>query len=170
MRDWYILGGFVLLLLVGVWGYHFLKERREEELKRLSYKVYLFEKGSLPKEQALEELRGTPFFPYVLALSGDHRQVPELLKDKDFKKFYTERVLADEYERENFSEVVRKAEDFRKEDFNFPSVKSLEAFSYEKLGKGDKALGIWSMLAQEFPGTYFGNLATLKLSLLKGER
>jgi len=168
MRDFYILLAVIFFIVSGVWLYNYLKERKVERLKSLSYKVYLFEKGKISEKEILKETKGTPFYPYVLAELRKYEKAYESIEDKDFKNFFKERVLSDNYLKGEYKKVLEKAKDFSEEDFNFPSFKSLEAFSYQKLGKKEKALSVWNSIKEKYPATYFSNLAEIEIFLLKG--
>ncbi|GAB6066489.1 hypothetical protein JCM9492_15840 [Aquifex pyrophilus] len=168
MRDFYILLGAIFVLVSSVWLYNYLKERKIEELKKLSYKVYLFEKGKISEKEILKEVKGTPFYPYILAKLGRYEEAYKSIEDKDFKKFFKERTLVDKYLSGKYEEVLKEEEHFTEKDFNYPSFKSLEAFSYQKLGKNEKAISIWSGIKEKYPSTYFSNLAEIELFLLKG--
>jgi hypothetical protein len=170
MRDFYIFLGIIFAIVGGVWLYNFAKEQKINQLKEISYKVYLFEKGKISKEEILKATKETPFYPYVLAKLKEFEKVPETLEDKNLKKFYRERLLSSYYLKGKYKDIVENSEKFKKEDFNYPSVKSLEAFSLEKLEKKTKAIAIWSSLKENYPNTYFGNLAGIKLYLLREEK
>ncbi|NPB08058.1 MAG: hypothetical protein GXN96_03920 [Aquificae bacterium] len=165
MREFYLLLFFVLFLVGGVWLYNFLKERREEELKALSYKVYLYEKGELSEEEALRELKGTPFYPYVLSFTERYEEVYASLPAGELKKFYLERKEARRYEKGEFGGIEENLKPITKEDFNYPSALLLKGFLYEKTGRKDRSLGVWATLKSEYPGTYFGKVGELKLKI-----
>jgi len=167
MRDIYVFLGTVFILVFGVWAYNAYKEHKINSLKEISYKVYLFEKGKVKKKEILEITKGTPFYPYVLAKLGNFKEVYGNLEEENLKKFYKERVSAELYVNKQYEKVFKNLKDIKKEDFNYPSAKSLEAFSYEKMGELSKALSLWSSIKNEYPNTYFGNLAVVKLFLLK---
>ncbi|AAC06889.1 hypothetical protein [Aquifex aeolicus] len=167
MRDFYLFLGAVFLLVLGVWAYNAYKEHKINSFKEISYKVYLFEKGKLKKEEILKITKGTPFYPYVLAKFGNFQEIYEDIEEENMKKFYKERLSADFYLNKKYGKALENLKEIKKEDFNYPSAKSLEAFSYEKLGKINKALSLWSAIKEEYPNTYFGNLSQVKIFLLK---
>ncbi|HID65866.1 MAG TPA: hypothetical protein EYP32_03105 [Aquificaceae bacterium] len=172
MRDFYIFLGIIFAMVGGVWLYNFTKEQKINQLKEISYMVYLFEKGKISKEEILKATKGTPFYPYVLAKLKEFEKLPKTIEDENLKKFFTERLLSSYYlkGKGKYKDIVEKSKKFKKEDFNYPSVKSLEAFSFEKLGNKTKAIPIWSSLKENYPNTYFGNLARIKLYLLREEK
>ncbi|WP_461829096.1 YfgM family protein [Aquifex sp.] len=167
MRDLYLFLGIVALLVLGVWGYNFYEFRKEEKLKEIAYKVYLYEKGKISYEEALKYAKDTPLYPYLQALKGNYEDVEKSIKDEELKSLYAERVGAELYQKGKLAEAKKKAESVDKERFNYPSALSLRAFIYEKEGEKDKALGIWATLKKEFSDTYFGRLAELKLEEVK---
>jgi len=167
MRDFYAFLVAVFVTVLGVWAYNAYREHRINSLKEISYKVYLFEKGKVKKEEILEITKGTPFYPYVLAKIGDYRGTYENLEEENLKKFYKERISANFYLKKDYKKTIENLKDVKRENFNYPSAKSLEAFSYEKLGDIGKTLSLWSLIKKDYPNTYFGNLAKVKLFLLK---
>ena len=170
MRDFYVFLVIIFAIVGGVWLYNFTKEWKVNQLKEISYKVHLFEKGKISKEEILRITEGTPFQPYVLAKLKEFEKLPQTIEDENLKKFYKERLLSSYYPKGKYKDIVENSKEFKKEDFNYPSVKSLEAFSFEKLGNKTKAIAIWSSLKENYPNTYFGNLAQIKLYLLREEK
>lgn len=169
MKSLYLLLGAVVLLFLGVLGYNFYESYKEKKLKEISYKLYLYETGKISYEEALKYAKGSPFYPYLQALKGNYEEVEKNVQDKELKAFYAERVGAKLYEENKFSEAEKKAGSVSKEFFNYPSALSLQGFIYEKEEKKDKALGIWATLKKDYPNTYFGRLAEIKLKELKSE-
>ena len=167
MRDFYLFLAVVVLIVLGVWSYNFYESRKKEKLKEIAYKVYLYEKGKISYEEALKYAKNSPFYPYLQALKGNYGEVENSIEDEELKSFYRERVGAELYEKKRFKEALEEAKGVSKERFNYPSALSLQGFIYEKEGKRDKALGIWATLKKEFPDTYFGRLAELKLKEVK---
>jgi len=165
MREFYIFGLFALLLVGGIWLYNFLKEKEEERLKALSYKVYLYEKGELSEEEIIEAVKDTPFYSYILSFEERYDKVYELLPEGELKKFYLERAEAEKYLKGNYDGIEKRLQVIKKGDFNFPSVLVLKGFLYEKLGEKDKALGVWATLKGDFPNSYFGKIGELKLRI-----
>ncbi len=167
MRDLYLFLGIVSFLVLGVWGYNFYESRKEEKLKKISYKVYLYEKGKVSYEEALKFAKDSPFYPYLQALKGNYEEVERSVRDKELSSLYRERVSAELYRNRKFKEALEKVKGVNKDRFNYPSALILQGFIYEKEGKKDKALGIWATLKKEFSDTYFGRVAELKLKEVK---
>lgn len=167
MRDFYLFLGIVALLVLGVWGYNFYESRKEEKLKEVAYKVYLYEQGKISYEEVLRYVKDSPFYPYLQALKGNYEEVEKSIEDEELRSFYGERAGAKLYEKGKLKEALEKVRGVNKERFNYPSALSLQGFIYEKEGKRDKALSVWATLKKEFPDTYFGRLAELKLKEVK---
>ncbi len=165
MRDLYILIGIIASIVFGVWLFSYVKEKREENLKRLSYKVYLFEKGKIPEKEILKITKGTSFYPYVLAKLGKYEKAYEELNDEELKSLYLERYSAKLYEKKKYKKTLENLEKVNEKNFNYPSVLTLKAFTYKKLGNENKAISLWALLKEKYSNTYFGNLANIILSI-----
>ncbi len=169
MRDFYILLIVISVLVLGVWGYNFYQSKKEEHLKKLAYKVYLYERGKISYKDVIKYVKGTPFYPYLQALRGKFGEVLRTLEDEELRSLYIERIGAKLFKEGRLSEAEKKVKEISEERFNYPSALSLLGFIYEKEGKGRDALGLWAALKKKFPNTYFGKLAEIKLREVKEE-
>ncbi len=167
-RD--ILIGVALALLIAalVGGLNYWKKYKERELDRIAALVYRFEKGELKREQVEDKVRGTPYYPYFLALIGaDPSLIAKELGEEDLKKLYIERKAYVDYSSGKLEEALKDLSHIKKGDFNYISANLLRAFVYEKIGNKKEALRIYEELSKEYGDTYFGKIALTRIYTLK---
>ncbi|RLJ69914.1 putative negative regulator of RcsB-dependent stress response [Hydrogenivirga caldilitoris] len=168
-RD--LLIGILLALLVAgaVGGFNYWKKYEEKRLDRLAEMVYLYEKGELKREEVEQKVKGTPYYPYFLAItSGETSQMLDSVEDPDVKKLFIEKASFLLYSKKKYEEALGKLSHIGKEDFNYPSATLLRAFIYEAKGDKEGALKLYKELIKDYPDTYFARISRAQLYSLEG--
>ncbi len=168
-RD--VLVGVLIALFIagGVGGFNYWKKYREKKLDEVATLVYLYEKGELDREQVEERIKGSPYYPYFLALVGEKpSEIARFLKDGDLRSLFLEKEAYLLYSKKKYRDSIALLERVKKEYFNYPSALLLRAFNFEATGENEKALKIYEELSRYYGETYFGRIAIGRMLSLRG--
>ncbi len=169
-RD--ILVGLLIALLIAsaVGGFNYWRKYQERKLDEIAEVVYLYEKGDLPREEALAKVKNTPYMLYFLVLTQDDpEEIARLLQDTELKKLFLEKSAYRIYKSGDPSTALQRLNTVSKEDFSYPSAMLLKAIVHESTGDLESARGIYSELSNSYGDTYFGRVAYARLLSLKRE-
>ena len=164
-----ILIGVILALLIAgaVGGFNYWQELKEKRLDEVASLVYLYEKGRLKAEEVEPKVKGTPYYPYFLAIKGEKPSlVRKFIEDEEVKKLFLEKEAYTLYEGKKYEESLKKLSSITEKDFNHPSAILLRAFIEESKGNVDKARELYEGLRAKFGNTYFSNIAYGRLLML----
>ncbi len=153
-----------LFLASAVGGYNYWKEYQEKKLDEVATLVYLYEKGDLKKEEVELKVKGTPYYPYFLAVSGGKAQeVLKNLKDENLKKLYLEKTAFELYKEGKKEDSLNKLNSITEKDFNYPSALLLKAQINDLSGKTKEAKKLYEEIVEKYSNTYFARIATARL-------
>jgi len=170
-RDLLLVIAFALLIAFGIGGFNYWQKYRERKLDEVAAVVYLYEKGTISKEEMLRKVKDTPFAPYALLITdGSPKEIAKHLKDEDMRKLFLEKNAFELYSAGSQETALGIVDAINRKDFNYPSALLLKAIIHESLGETETARKLYEELYSSYGDLYFGRIAYARLLLLEQPR
>lgn len=168
-----------VIILTTIIGYFYWEKKKEELYNQASAVIFdigeLFAQKKYEEAQKLinrfkERFADTPYVKLALAyevlIKKENKESPDKiettvkqlknkLSTKHLKSASTEFEGYLSYVKSNYENTIKITDNIKKEHFNYISASLLKAFAYKKLGKEDKAKGIFEEISETSPYQYF---------------